>query len=177
MNNPATIDKFHALHKGVVCVGGYSKNKVQAYNRDIHKVKEWDIIVVASDDMHCVQRGWDRIIVETMEREFPDMDGVLHFNDGFTGEKLNTLPIMGRAYYDRFGYVYHPAYNSLWCDNEFMMVAKASNKQRYFEQVLFKHHHFSNMAEVKRDRLMQHTESFYYKDQKIFNQRKKIGFK
>ena len=94
-------------------------------------------MIVTADDMICVQQGWDQIIRNEMNKNFPDGDGVLHFNDGFTGEKLNTLPILTKSYYDRFGFVYNTAYKSLFCDNEFQEVAKKLNKTIYINQVLF----------------------------------------
>lgn len=175
-NNKIIVNAFEALHENVICVCGTSRNKVHAYNRDIEIFKKWDIIVAGSDDMICQRKGWDNIIREKMREKYPDTDGVLHFNDGYVGRRLNTLPILGRKYYDRFGYVYHHSYFSLWCDNEFMEVANYLKKQKYFDTVLFKHEHWSNNNTVKRDALMIKTESYYRTDQQTFKLRKKHNF-
>jgi hypothetical protein len=66
---------------------------------------------------------------------------VLWFNDGYQGDKLNTLCILGKKYYDRFGYIYHPEYKSVWCDNEFMDIANILEKQTYFSYVIIRHEH------------------------------------
>jgi hypothetical protein len=175
-NNDEVITKFESLHENVICICGQSKNKIHAYNRDIEFIDNWDILIAASDDMVCVQKGWDNIIRKQMRKSYPNTDGVLHFNDGYVGSKLNTLPILGRKYYDRFGYVYHHSYFSLWCDNEQMEVATQLKKQTYFEQILFKHEHFSNNASVKRDALIRKTESFFYVDRRNYQLRKKRNF-
>ena len=174
--NKTVVKVFEALHPNVICVAGESKNKVHAYNRDIELVHSWDILVAASDDMICNRRGWDNEIRKAMRATYPDTDGLLHFNDGYVGSRLNTLPILGRKYYDRFGYVYHKAYISLWCDNEQMEVAQMLKKQKYFATVLFKHEHWSNNGNVKRDALMVKTESYFNVDRRTYIARKRQGF-
>ena len=63
-----------------------------------------------------------------MSFNYPDTDGVLWFNDGFQGNRLNTLCILGKKYYERFNYIYHPDYISLYCDEEQTNVARNMNK-------------------------------------------------
>jgi len=170
MNN--TDIKLFCLKNNLNIVYGKSKNKVHAINRD---EIEFDILILLSDDMYCVQDGWDERIKNDMISNFPDMDGVLWYNDGFTGDKLDTMVIMGRKYYDRFGYIYHPEYTSLWCDNEFMEVAKSLERIIYFDDVLFEHRHPANIG-YGNDEGYELTESFYKKDEVIFNERKSNGF-
>lgn len=176
MNNKYVVDTLEALHENVICICDKSRNKVHAYNRDIELIDDWDIVVGASDDMVCVKNGWDKVIRKDMKKTYPDTDGILHYNDGFVGSKLITLPILGRKYYDRFGYVYHKSYVSLWCDNEQMEVARRLKKITYFKEVLFKHEHFSNMKNVKRDALICKTESFFYMDKRNYNKRLRKNF-
>lgn len=175
MNNPTVLERLKS-YGNVIYFTGNSLTKVEAYNRDIHHAEGWDIIVVASDDMVCVCPAWDEIIRQEIEHYFPDTDGVLHFNDGYTGNKLNTLPIIGRKYYERFGYVYNPTYTSLFCDNEFMEVASSTKRQVYSETILFKHEHPAWNANVKPDGLMKRNESFYLKDKAVYEKRKLNNF-
>jgi hypothetical protein len=115
---------------------------------------DWDIVVLASDDMIPQIHGWDARIIEDMARHFPDTDGVLHYNDGTTRASLCTLSILGRRYYERDGYIYHPSYKSLWCDNEFTDVARARGKYVYIPQCIIRHEHpgngFGGMDDVYR---------------------------
>lgn len=175
-NNAWFVKQMERLHYNVVCVCDNSRNKVHAYNRDINLVANWDIVVAASDDMVCIKRGWDNVIRNDMKKIYPDTDGVLHYNDGYVGKRLITLPILGRKYYNRFGYIYPNSYTSLWCDNEQMEVAQILKRITYSNQVLFKHEHFSNNSAAKRDALIAKTESYFYKDKRVFLMRKKRNF-
>lgn len=152
-----------------------SNNKIHACNRDIEKVKKWDIIVLMSDDMIPQLDGWDEIIRQGMTKYHPDTDGCLWFNDGYQ-DRVCTLVIMGRVYYNRFNYLYHPDYNSLFCDNEQTEVAQGLDKMTYFTTVIFKHSHFANDPTVKRDALYKRNEAYFNLDKTIFEKRKSQGF-
>jgi len=93
-------------------------------------------------------------------RYFPDTDGVLHFNDGIHGNMLNTLAILGKKYYDRFGYIYHPKYKSVYADNEFDLISRRLGKCRYFDQMIISH----KRKEIKKDRLHKINHRYVYHD-------------
>jgi hypothetical protein len=171
MKNPAIIKMISELPNSKIFFSD-NKTKVQAINADM-KDAQFDILVLVSDDMLPNMRNFDGIIVENMLKNYPDLDGVLHFNDGNHGEKLNTLSIMGKKYYDRFGYIYHPAYTSLWCDNEFMDVSRSLNKATYIDRVIIKH---AWATYVGKDKLFFKNESFFNADKKVFEERKAKGF-
>jgi hypothetical protein len=154
---------------------GKSNSKIDAVNRDIENIKDWDIVVIMSDDMKCMGNSFDYIIRKSFEQFFPDMDGIIHYNDGFTQDKLITLPVMGRKYYERFGYIYHPSYKSLWCDNEMTDVARKLQKVVYVEQPIFRHNHFSNVGGYM-DEQLRHTESFSAVDNQNYENRKSRNF-
>lgn len=151
--------------------------KIAACNANLDAIDERvKIIVLASDDMFPQVMGWDDTLNEEMEKYYPDCDGVLFHSDGYIGQRLNCMCILGITYFKRFGYLYHPDYKSLWCDNEFHEVADSLGKQKYFELCLFKHQHYARNPKVKMDELMKHNESFYSSDAKIFSERKQQGF-
>jgi len=163
---------------------GKSGSKVIACNRDMELSGEWDIVVLMSDDMWCVKKGWDIILIEEMHARYPDLDGVLFHPDGRKdtaahngGRGLNTMCIMGRKYYDRFNYLYHPDYQSLCCDDEFTDVADILKKQFRAKEMLFEHKHYSSHRDVKADRLMRHNESLYQRDRAVYRRRKANRFK
>lgn len=174
MNNPDTIEILKTF-KNTTFVFGDSESKIDAVNRDINPNGDWDIILLASDDMIPNVKGYDEIIINKMKEFYPDTDGVLWFNDGFQGQKLNTLCILGKKYYERFNYIYHPEYKSTWCDNEFMDVANLLNKQTYIDNVIIKHEHpdwgFGNRDEI-------HNENFnnVNYDMMVYKKRKSIDF-
>lgn len=158
---------------------GISSSKIHAVNRDMGLIDgqfKWDILLLASDDMIPQVHGYDEIIRQDMQKYYPDTDGVLWYNDGYAGNKLNTLVCMGRKYFERFGYIYHPAYKSLWCDNEFMLVADKLGKQTYIDNVIIKHEHPANNSEIETDARYIATEKYYHEDKKVFEARKKKNF-
>lgn len=154
-----------------VCYGA-SKSKVHAINRDISIISyPWDVLLNTSDDMVFTEKGFDEIICN----EFNDFSGLLHLPDGFANERLVTMAIMDRAYYNKFGYIYHPEYISLWCDNEQTDVAKLLNQYKYVERKLFYHNHPNNTG-ISLDLQYKHTESFYTIDGNTYHKRKALRF-
>jgi hypothetical protein len=173
MNNNIVLSKLNS-YKNLNYTLGVSKNKIDAVNRDII-IGDWDIILLASDDMIPKVKGYDDIIRNKMTELYPDTDGVLWFNDGNQGDKLNTLCILGKKYYERFNYIYHPDYTSLWADNEFMDVANLLNKQTYFNDVIIRHEH-PDVGLGQRDFVHFDNIKFDYIDKEIYLKRKSNNF-
>lgn len=160
-------------------VFGESRSKIHAVNRDMGLAPEWDILIVMSDDMVFVERGFDTIIIEDMLKYFPDLDGVLHYNDGNQKANVMTMSIMGRKYYDRQNYIYNPAYQSLWCDVEETEKAYMLGKYKYMgdDKILFRHFHPAwNLA--KWDDQYRQTESpkYWEADRLVIDQRRAINY-
>uniref|UniRef100_A0A6C0I7E7 Glycosyltransferase n=1 Tax=viral metagenome TaxID=1070528 RepID=A0A6C0I7E7_9ZZZZ len=159
------------VHSCIKVCMGISKSKIDAINRDIPNPQTFDILLVASDDMIPQVKGYDTIIREKMRKHYPDTDGVLFFNDGYSGKTLNTLSIMGRKYYQRFGYIYYPGYKSFYCDNEFMRTAEKLRKQTYFDQVIIRHRHCVYDKEVSFDALYQRNSKYSDEDKALYDRR------
>jgi hypothetical protein len=158
MNNNDVKTRL-ARRKNLSYVYGNAKNKIEAVNWpvpesfdkgysefpfDDETCWKWDILLLASDDMIPQVQGYDTVIREEMVKHFPDMDGVLWFNDGYRKDVLNTLCIFGHKYFDRFGYIYNPIYVTWYADDEFMHVANLLNRQKYYERVIISHEHPDN---------------------------------
>lgn len=143
MFNDIQLERLKHFPK-LTAIFGTSKNKIDAVNRDVNEYGgDWDILVNTSDDMVFTRFVFDEIIRNDFKNHFPDLDGVLHYNDGNQKANMITMAIMGRKYYDRFKYIYHPSYKSLFADNEQMAVAKFLNKIVYLgdEVQIFEHRH------------------------------------
>lgn len=112
-----------------------NKNAVQAINVAAKRCKG-DIIVVISDDFDCPER-WDELLVKEVEGK---KDWILKTQDGIQNWMI-TLPIMDRAYYERFGYVYHPDYEHMFCDTHMTCVADLLGR-KLTSSLLFKHNHY-----------------------------------
>ena len=145
-------------------------NKIQACNTGIPD-DGWDILVLISDDMTPVVKGFDDIIAKDMLREFPEIDGALCYNDGFRNDKLITQSIMGKKLYDQIGFVYWPAYEGLWCDNDFTELVKKWGKYWYSGRSIVRHEWQKN----GRDETYAKGESTNDSDKKIFEWRQKYS--
>jgi hypothetical protein len=145
-------ERYKSLHTCVKIVVGKHSTKIDAINRDMPDPSEFDILLLASDDMIPIKKGYDTIIREKMSEYFPDGDGVLFFNDKYRIYKINTLVICGSKYYQRFNYIYYPEYISLFCDNEFMDEANKLGRQIYFHDVIIQHEHPQNNVNIPLDR-------------------------
>jgi hypothetical protein len=174
MNTDKVKEKF-SNYKNLFYNFDNSTSKLYATNRDLNKYNEWDIMVLASDDTVPKIKGWDTVIREKMIENFPDTDGVLHFNDGFKGESLNTLPILGKKYFDRFGYVQYPGYKSCFADNEFMEVSKILNKVKYFDITVIEHQH-PDWGFGQRDYAHDENMKYFNYDNNLFQERKINNF-
>jgi hypothetical protein len=154
---------------------GDNKNKVEAINAGINN-KDFQILLLASDDMVPIVKGYDSIIVKSMCSSFPDFDGIVWFNDGIQQNRLNTLCILGKTYYNRFNYIYNAAYKSLWCDAEFTHVGNMLGKQKYFDQVIIRHDHHS-ITKTGFDEIYNKNEIYESEDKNTFLIRQANNFK
>lgn len=158
---------------------GNSTTKIQAVNADIESVPwEWDIVVVMSDDMVPQLKGYDDVIRNHMLANFPDTNGILWTNDGTQGHNLNTISILGRVMYKSFGYLYHPAYKSLFCDTEFTDLCKGSlaSKCRYIPYMLIRHEHPGTGFPEKGDALYARNQTYWSEDMETYISRKKYEY-
>lgn len=152
---------------------GNSKTKIEACNADV-PAGGWDILLLASDDMIPRAGGWDKIIRERMAVHFPDLDGVLHFYDGHQGDHINTLSIIGRNWYNRFGYIYNPIYRTMYCDTEFTEVSRMLNRESYFRETIIEHVHPYSGAIPFDDLYRRNNDSSF--DAMIYEKRKANNF-
>lgn len=173
LNNKKFIDKLKTYDKLRYEISS-CKNKIQAVNHGIDR-SNFDIVVIVSDDMIPQVEGFDNIIRKEMKANYPDLDGCLWFNDGFQQNRINTLQICGKKYYERFGFIYHEAYVSQRSDVEFQMVAKRLNKITYIDKVIIKHCH-ADFGLAEYDKLLLHNYTFIKRDELVFIEREKINF-
>ena len=158
-------------------VVGNSKNKIDAINRDLNEFDyDWDILINMSDDMIFTKKGFDDIIRAEFYKDF---NQYLHFNDGNQKSNVCTMHIVGREYYDRFKYIYHPDYISLWSDVENDIVAKQLGCYKYMGDnlKLFRHLHPA-WGLAPQDALSIKTEdrALWVADEITFNKRKINNF-
>lgn len=151
---------------------GLNLSKIDAINSSmvvITKMYNWDILINMSDDMKFVVKDWDKKIVENFNKT--GLDAFHHYNDGYLQDKLPTMSIMGREYYERFFYIYPPCYKSYSCDAEAMFVAQMLGKWHYFSDVLFKHEHPANNVSVNTDETYKRADKHTNHDTEIYFKR------
>ncbi len=174
MNNPSIIETLQA-YPNLSYYFGKSSSKVEAVNRDIEKHLDFDYLLIASDDMEPVRWGYDKTIAEFMKCYFPNKDGVLNFSDGFARGECNTYPVLGKKFYEMFGYVYNPEYQSLYCNVELTLVSKILRKEAVVDLDLLVHNH-PCWGRGKMDTLYTRNENLKAKDLQIFQSRRGQGF-
>lgn len=148
------------------------KTKIEAVNDGVTE-EDFSRIILAADDMVPQFTDYNKHVTRLFNDRFPDGDGVLHLNDGLRAEGLNTLPILDKKYLDRFGYIYHPSYISVFADDEFTEVSQRLGRAQYVDAILIKHEWIGTYG---RDDLCDHNESFYAEDQRTFEARQCAGF-
>lgn len=164
------MEDYYKGNSKVIFCKGTSTGKINAINRDVDLVTDWDILVNMSDDMVFTQNGFDAHI----RGAFDNLDQCLHFPDGNTTAFI-TMSILGRKYFDRFGYIYHPDYISLFCDNEQTEVAQILGCYKFINKNIFSHLHPA-WAKAASDEQYRHTESFWGVDQATYTRRKANNF-
>jgi hypothetical protein len=183
-------DRFKARlseYPEVIVKWGKSKNKVHAVNRDLEGMTG-EILMLHSDDMVFIKRGFDDLIrkefgnnlyvhraIQGTIYEEPLFDGLLHFPDGFANERVCTYSIMHVSYYKRFGYIYHPDYISMWCDNEQTEVAKKLNKYKFVSEQILQHEH-PVLGHVPKDEMYQKDGKFYRMEEVTFKRGQNMNF-
>lgn len=78
-----------------------------------------DILVVVDDDFEpCF--GWNEVIRSYMANGAD----VLHVGDKHRKDQLICHPIVSRRFYEAVGYIFHPSFRSVFCDDHISQLAK-----------------------------------------------------
>lgn len=169
MNNSEIKNYLNSLNYNIEYYYGKSSNKIEAINANIDN-REFDILILAADDLYPCQETYDDIIVEDMLMLHPDMDGCLHYMNPSWEERLDIGCIMTYKYYKRFNFIYHPSYKSIYCDNEYTDMAKILGKHRYLQKQIFTHNYVVSDPTANRNWV------FNNEDEQNYNQRKSNNF-
>ena len=147
---------------------GDNKNKIEAINANM-KNHQFDILVLISDDMIPEVENYDLLISQIIDDSPYKLDTMIHFNTSRWANLLDIWCIMGKEYYDRFNYIYHPDYKSINCDNEYTEVATLLNRRVFSEKSPF-HHNWCS------DETTSRNGKYEYGDYHTYVERKKINF-
>jgi hypothetical protein len=176
MFNKEVIKKSKKYPK-VKVLYGTSTGKINAINKNVHIFDAFDILVNISDDQLFLMEGFDVEIINDMKEFFPDLDGFLHYPDSHAKHLLPTMSIMGRKYFSRFDYIYHPDYVNVYCDNEAMDVAKILGRHKFIDKNIYDHFHpVWGMAQWDEQYRVSENAVSYTKDRETYERRKSNNF-
>lgn len=175
MNNDEMREWMDNLDVDLVYHYGDSKSKIEACNANLEG-EEGDALILVSDDMVPCFQDFDDVIMQGMEQFFPDMDGAIKFHDGLRPKEdlLMTLPVLGWNLYKKFGYIYHPDYTSLYCDNEMTIVCRDLGKLLVSPVCIFRHEWTNQPFDELHAR--NENSEMYSIDGKVFEERQKNHF-
>lgn len=114
------------------------KNCVAGWNAGAAVATGKVLIAVADDFRPPV--GWDALLLSLQPKGWEDGEHVVKVEDGYVHD-IFVLPILTRKRYARFGYIFYPKYESMFCDTEFGAVAQRDGVVIDANHLLFEHMH------------------------------------
>lgn len=138
-----------------------------------------DIMLYLSDDFKCPEK-WGELVVKEFENENRPL--VLRVNDTLQRFEtpIITIPIMNRQLYTRLGYFWHPAYKSMFVDEDLYWTAMSIGAVKNCPNLIFPHHHHSNPDVNKKaewDETYRKSEGNWDQGKETFRRRKLEKFK
>lgn len=150
-NRPVTEGRF---------IVNRNRSAVDAINRAA-EAATGDILIVVSDDTGCPV-GWaDKLLAEVSGKT----DWILKCQDGIQ-PWIITMPVMDRAYYNRFGYVYYPEFRHMFVDTYMTCVADLIGR-KLTSKLLFPHFHYSRGLSQK-DAINERADSTMKEGEEMF---------
>lgn len=103
------------------------------------------ILVVNADDQYPC-KNWDKALLDTLTHHETSVDDdfVIVPSTGTKDEhirKIAVMPILSRTRYNKLGFVFHPLYESMFADNDFLAHARQDNIVIEVKHLLFPHRH------------------------------------
>lgn len=93
---------------------------------------EWDLVLPIFRPI-IATKNFDTTIKKLYNDNFENLDGVLWINDNIQND-IATFPIIGRNYYEKFGYIYNPVYFKKNFEEEFTEILKINKKYYYYDK-------------------------------------------
>lgn len=172
MKNDEILDFLNSLNIDYEVFYGDNQNKIEAINANMEN-KEFDVLILVSDDMIPVLQNYDELICDIFNNAEYGLDSTIHFNTPMWANILDVWCIMGKPYYDRFGYIYYPGYKSIFADNEYTEISKSLGRKIFSDIVPFEHQYYSQIGdetEVKNWKFNnEDTETFNIRKEKKFD--------
>jgi hypothetical protein len=134
------------------------------------KVGKGEILIVVSDDSDCPSNWGSKILKASQGRT----DWIMKINDGIQ-RWIITMPIMDRAYFNRFGYIYYPEYKHMFCDTELTHVADVLKRTIKREDIFFPHRHYS-VTKQRPDEVSKQADATWEQGKQLYLNRVRESF-
>lgn len=173
-----TIESYHQLFQDLsknfegikICVNN-NKSCIDASNKGAEYSKN-NLLILVSDDFDCFE-SWDIWLLHCLKDK---KDYIVKTSDGIQN-RIITLPIMDREYYNRFGYIYYPEYEHMFCDTEMTEVAHILGRVIDLQDsiIIFHHNHYC-VRRGNYDEISDKNEKTWNQGETLFNFRKQHNF-
>lgn len=123
---------------------GSSQRLGKIWNQLAHS-STGDLLMMANDDLVFMTREWDRLIIESLDKEAPSDDiFVAWVNDGHRHWTSRcTFPIVSHRWFEILGYLAPECFHFLWHDTWVGDIGKKLDRTLPILDVLIEHRHFS----------------------------------
>ncbi len=162
------IEQYKQCNDIIQIVQHNNKSAIEAINVAV-QYTTGDILIVVSDDFDCP----DNWAIKLLEQIGDKKDIVVKTQDG-TQPWIMTLPIMDRTYYNRFGYIYYPGYQHMFCDTEMSHVGDLLGKTLTIP-ITFPHKHYTTGA-MKKDSINEKNDRTWTQGETLYLKRVKENF-
>ena len=169
------LEQYRAFVGQLGLQAKYSVNRsaIEAINK-VAPMTKGNILMVVSDDFDCFP-DWDGYLINHLHDQ---KDYLVKTSDGYMSNTwLITLPIMDRAYYNRFGYIYYPEYQHLFCDTEMTCVGNMLGKVIDIQHpsAVFQHNHYS-IQRMQKDAINEKNDATWNQGKELFLSRHSRNF-
>lgn len=131
------------------------------------------ILAIADDFKPC--QDWDEKLF-TLKTGWLDEDWTAHVEDGYV-HNLMVLAILTRVRYEKFGYLFYPGYESIFCDTEFTEAAYGEGRVIDAHHIFIEHLHPDCNKRPRDGHDLTHaSKERWNRGEMLFNYRKHQGF-
>ena len=174
-NNQAAVTAARAVPNVKVVIQDTPPfNCVRGWNKAA-EATTGKVIICIADDFNPPQ-GWDRAFLDLKPDGWVDGEYVVKTEDGYVHD-IFVLSILTRKRYEKFGYVFYPQYESMFCDTEFGHVAVRDGVVIDASHICIEHMH-PDCGKRPRDEndKLHGGKDRWNRGEHLFNYRKGIGF-
>lgn len=166
---PELIQNCKKFNTGLLTWGSKVNSAISAFNNGAESASG-DLLIAISDDTDCPEH-WDTLLINALTYYAP---GYCVKTDDGLQPTLITMPIMDRAYYKHYGYIYQSDYQHLFADQELTAVAMMTGKYIKLD-LSFPHLHYST-GKTPKDEINVKNDLTWRQGEMLFNDRLKTNF-